>query len=71
MLVDCLLLTNHGLLFVLFDSDDLNRIRRMAKEINTVIDMTINYEDGSKKEVCVKPNGILLKYCVREGRVKN
>jgi len=69
VLVDCFIVTNHGLFKVSFDSDDLMRIKRTAEEMcgNVIIDFNIHLENGRTRNVQARPNYILMKMCGRGG----
>jgi len=64
MLVNCILLTERGLIFADFLFDDLMTIRN-AVEPDDVIQMTIHC-NNRERTFDVKPNFILMKFCGKE-----
>lgn len=73
MLVDCMIVTEHGLLQVCFDGEDLVRIKKMAQEIGdqAIIDFNIHLDNGRVRNVQARPNMILMKLCIEGGKITN
>jgi hypothetical protein len=73
LLVDCFIVTETGLLKVCFNEDDLVEIKRLAQDIGdqAIIDFNIHLEGGRMKNVQARPNYILMKMCIQEGRTFN
>jgi hypothetical protein len=64
-----MIVTEHGLLPVCFDGEDLVRIKKMAQDIGdqAIIDFNIHLDNGRTRNVQARPNYILMKLCIEGG----